>query len=270
MISSTALLRPLLAAAISLTGVAAPEQIHKTVGLPDTPDPLKGFVWHDGSFSPGVGTFGVTIRTSAPGVLGRGDVSLPERRHGPAGPSFPVWWVEEERGAILLRTEVCEVKRATPRGDGFIVAARARLTNTSDKDISTTLIVSITPEGPAGGPIHSLVFARHAFSIEGHPVLIAQSPSRGATLASGALEPRPFAPQADAAVQSATGGCRGEMLFDVALPAKGSVTLGFLCPVLPGRRAGEGGALQPDPGLEFYRGLNVDELFAEAEAAVAK
>ena len=270
MTSSTALLRPLVFAALSLTGIAATEQIHSMIGLPDTPDALKVFVEPGGRFSPGFGTFGVSFRVSEAAKLGRGDVALPEPRHGLATIGVPVWWVEEERGAILLRTEVCEVKRVTPRGDGFIVAARARLTNTSDKDISTTLIVSIMPEGPAGGPIHSLVFARHAFAIEGHPVLIAQSPSRGATLASGALEPRPFAPQADAAVQSATGGCRGAMLFDVALPAEGSVTLGFLCPVLAGRRAGEGGAVQPDPGLEFYRGLNVDELFAEAEAAVAK
>lgn len=259
---------PLLClAGFRVCAIAEPAENFTRVGLPQTPFPLKIFVEPGGSFSPGLGTFGVRLRTSEAVILGRGDVPMPEPRHGLAGAGLQVWWSEEGRGATLLRTEVCEVKRATPRGDCFIVAARARLTNTSDKDISTTLTVSISPEGPAGGPIHSLAFAQHAFSIEGHPVLIAQSPSRGATLASGALEARPFVPQQDAAVQSAEGTCRGEMFFDVTVQAKGSVTLGFLCPVLPGRRASEGGALQPDAGLDFYRGLNVDDIFAEAEAS---
>ena len=259
MTSCTALLRTLLVAALSLNGFATPEQIHNTVGAAGA---LKVFVEPGGSFSPGLGTFGVAFRMS--NFMAVAGSFTPEPR-SPSGTGSSVWWVEEQRGALLLRTEVCGVKRATLQGDAFVLAARARLTNTSGEAVSTTLSVSIAPEGPAGGPIHALAFARHAFSIEGHPVLIAQSASTGAILASGAFEPRPFLPQAEAAVTSEAGECRGEMLFDVKVPAKGSVTLGFLCPVLAGRIAGEGGPLQPDPGLEFYRGLNVDDIFAEAE-----
>ncbi len=279
MTNSRPLLRLLLIPALLVGALAEPAKIHHTIGLPDTPDALKVFVEPGGRFSPGFGTFGVTCHATGvgpipfnnPSMVRRADVPGPEPIRVLAGSDLLVAWIEDKRGEIHMRVEVCEVKRETPRGAGFIVAARVRLTNPKEYDVySTTLTVSITPEGPAGGPIHALAFSQHAFSIEGHPVLIAQSPSQGATLASWSFEPRPLMPQAEVAVTSMTGDCRGSMLFDVALPAKGSVTLGFLCPVLPGRRAGAGGALQPDPGLEFYRGLNVDELFAEAEAAVAK
>jgi hypothetical protein len=69
------------------------------------------------------------------------------------------------------------------------------------------------------------------------------------------------------------------------LKAGATTELGFVCPVLPGRRAvghqwdgtsplaqfdlnapnpAEGGELQPDPGLDYYRQIAVDTLFTEA------
>ncbi|MHC4435331.1 MAG: hypothetical protein ACYTBS_26155, partial [Planctomycetota bacterium] len=84
---------------------------------------------------------------------------------------------------------------------------------------------------------------------------------------------------------SPSGDCSGAMSFDLTLSPGRSRTLGFICPVLPGRRAvghkwdgvsdwaqfdlaelnpSSGGSLQPDPGLDYYRGLDISELFAEA------
>ena len=84
---------------------------------------------------------------------------------------------------------------------------------------------------------------------------------------------------------SLEGNCAGMLEFEVTLAPGESRTFDFICPVLPGRRAvrhqwdgvsewtqldlakpnpSRGGELQPDPGLAYYQGLNVDALFAEA------
>ena len=86
---------------------------------------------------------------------------------------------------------------------------------------------------------------------------------------------------------SSGGGCSGLMRYDLRLPAEGAYQLGFICPVLPGRRAAahqwdgkspwaqldeaalnpkSGGQLQPDPGIEYYRKLKSAQLFDQAEA----
>jgi hypothetical protein len=89
------------------------------------------------------------------------------------------------------------------------------------------------------------------------------------------------------AAESAEGHCSGALRFDLDLAAGKSRTLGFVCPVLAGRRAvghqwdgtsgwaqldlaepnpPEGGVLQTDAGLEYYRRATADALFKEAEA----
>ncbi len=86
---------------------------------------------------------------------------------------------------------------------------------------------------------------------------------------------------------SDSGNCSGSFRFDVELVAGSEATFGFVCPVLPGRRAArhrwtdlkmeamvdeaelnppEGGVLQPDFGTDFYRSLHPDSIFDEAES----
>jgi hypothetical protein len=76
----------------------------------------------------------------------------------------------------------------------------------------------------------------------------------------------------DRSAASATGDCSGALRFDLHLAAGASKSAGFICPVLPGRRAvghrwdgssawfqadlsqpnpAVGGILQPDPGLAY-------------------
>src|SRR6516164_6318711 len=77
----------------------------------------------------------------------------------------------------------------------------------------------------------------------------------------------------------------GPLVYDQELEPGGSVLYEFVCPVLPGRRASrhrwvdlgqeamvdgaplddKDGALQPYPGLDYYRGLDVTALFRQAE-----
>ncbi len=105
---------------------------------------------------------------------------------------------------------------------------------------------------PAEREVRALAFERHAFFLEGAPVLVADAPSRGAILAESALAPRPLTPQDTAHVTSTLGQCRGEMLYDVALAPGQSQTFGWLCP--------SGATVD----LDFCRALVVEELFAEA------
>jgi hypothetical protein len=84
------------------------------------------------------------------------------------------------------------------------------------------------------------------------------------------------------AARSPEGNCSGLLRFD----GLGGKTIGLVCPVLPGRRAArhqwdgksewaqldlavpnppDGGLLQPDPGVAFWRSLTADRIFVEAE-----
>ena len=160
------------------------------------------------------------------------------------------------QGAIA-RLELCCVDFPVGLGRETLMAARLRLMNSSRRPFHTTLAAALTPEGA----IHALAFDRHAFLIEGAPVLVADTPSRGAILAESPFAPRPLTPQDHAHVESVRGECRGEMLFDLALLPGQSQTLGFICPV----RFSTG----TEPDLDFYRTLSVDDLFTKAEKAAA-
>jgi hypothetical protein len=115
-----------------------------------------------------------------------------------------------------------------------------------------------------------------------------QEPSDAGVLATdtvGDLGSRGKMPKQKSAT-SKSGDCSGALCYDLILPAGSIKTLGFVCPVLPGRRAvghkwdgvsewaqfdlarlnpSSGGVLQVDPGLDYYRGLNIPSLFAEAK-----
>jgi hypothetical protein len=156
------------------------------------------------------------------------------------------------------RLECCCVKRPWGLQEITVAAARVFLVNSSDQPYSTNLSVLIAPEGA----LPALAFEQQAFFIEGEPILVAAAPSRGAILADAPFAPRPMTPQQMAHVESADGGCRGEMLYDLTVPAGQTQILGFICPVAPP----EGGKR---PDLDFYRSLSVDELFDQAAKETA-
>ncbi|MCX5684232.1 MAG: hypothetical protein NT049_11175, partial [Planctomycetota bacterium] len=85
--------------------------------------------------------------------------------------------------------------------------------------------------------------------------------------------------------ESPTGDCSGAIRYDLVVDK--IKQFHFICPVLPGRRAvahqwdgkspwaqadlakpnpAEGGILQPDPGLDYYRQLNAGSILEEAHA----
>jgi len=152
---------------------------------------------------------------------------------------------------VSVRLDLCLVSRPLGLRDVTLLAARVRLTNPTERPQTTALAVALSPERA----VRALSFERHAFFVEGAPVLVADAPSRGAILAESALAARPLTPQDTAQVTSTLGQCRGEMLFDVALAPGQTQTLGWLLPA---------GA---EVDLEFCRTLVIDELFAQAKEA---
>jgi len=269
-------------------------RIHIPIGIANTLDTLKTFVEAEGVFSPGVGTYGVyfwlwdpaTKKLTAPTMDGAACT------HGlpPGGHLIP--WSEWKAGDVVVRTEVCEVRRPSPAGDVFVVAARARLTNTGAAARQVSLYVALRGLGPAGFTVRKLAVsdAGDALVVDGHPALVSrEKPAAAGVVATdtvGDLATKGEMP-ADRSAASEVGDCSGALRFDVTVPPGGEQTIGLICPVLAGRRAvghqwdgtsewaqfdlakpnpEEGGTLQVDPGLDYYRGLEADTLFDEATA----
>jgi hypothetical protein len=267
---------------------------HLPIGIANTLDPLKTFVEAEGNFSPGFGSYGVYFwvwdaevkRLFSPTMDG-----VP-CEHGLRGNGHLIPWTQWQAGGAPVRTEVCEVKRASPTGDVFIVGARVRVTNPAQRPAKLALYVALRPLGAAGWDVNRLGFKERGdvLSVEGLPALIAEEPPTGCgAVASdsigewalqGGLPP-------EREVVSAGGDASGAMRFELRLQPGESRTIGLICPVLPGRRVlghqwdgksawaqfdearpnpTTGGLLQPNPGLEYYRQLKVEALFAEAEA----
>jgi hypothetical protein len=156
---------------------------------------------------------------------------------------------------VRARLEICCVKRELGLGVQSITLAAARLivSNGSDHPWSGSLSVEIAPDNA----IYALSVDRHAFFVEGRPVVVADTPSRGAILADAPFATRPLSPQQQAHVESSKGECRGEMIYDLTLNRGQNQTLGFLVPV----HVTKG----DEPNLDYYRGLSVGEIFEQAK-----
>jgi hypothetical protein len=291
----------LLLALLALAGCRAPRdrphdaaldprgRLHIPIGLPDTFDTLKTFVEAEGGFSPGVGSYGIsfwvfdreTRKLTAPTLPG---VAV---EHGLAPGGLLVPWSRWSAGAVEVRTEVCEVRRAA---DQFVAAARVTLSNRSARPVRLSFYAALRALGPAGWPVRRLEVADpgDALLADGHPALVsdirpsASGVAPGDTL--GGLARRGAVPEARSA-SSPDGDASGALRFDLDLPPGATRALGFIAPVLPGRRAvghawdgrgpevqhdlntpnpATGGALQRDAGLDAYRAMDADALFAEA------
>jgi hypothetical protein len=267
-------------------------EIHVPIGIPNAVDTLKTFVEAEGSFSPGFATYGICFwlydreskRLFAPTMQ---DVTSD---HGLAHTGLLIPWTTWQAGHVAVKTEVCQVERSSPKGTVQIVGARIRLANDGVAPASLLVVAALRPMGPAGGPVHRLAVGTDgdALLVEGHPALVANSTPQSAGVSANddvgrwASDGRiPAGRQAE----SATGDCSGALGFALKLAPQESKTLGFICPVLPGRRAvghewdgtsdwaqldlarpnpPQGGVLQPDLGLDFFRRISADALFSEA------
>jgi hypothetical protein len=270
-------------------------KIHIPIGIPNTLDTLKTFVEAEGNFSPGFGSYGIyfwiydkTTKTlTAPTMEG-----MP-CAHGLAKGGLLIPWARWNAGDIHVETEVCEVVRPSPAGDCFVAAARVYLTNTGRDMHDVSLIAALRPLGPAGFAVNDLKMdlPRRAMLVNGHPALLLSRVS-GAGVGGGVISYDTVAAVAqrgevprEMAAHSDTGDCSGAFgIYLNLIPGK-PVSVGFACPVLPGRRAvghrwdgksswaqldlndlnpKTGGVLQPDPGVEYFRALDADAFFEQA------
>lgn len=266
---------------------------HIPIGIANTLDTLKTFVEAEGSFSPGVGSYGIYfwLFDKSAGRLIAPTMDGVKCEHGLADGRYLIPFSKWPAGDITVKTEVCEVKRGSPKGEVFIVGSRVRLNNTGKEKREVALYVALRPLGPAGFDVKKLTVDKEgdALLVDGHPAIVTtQKPSKAGVLGSdtiGELALQGRMPKDESAV-SEEGNCSGALQFELTLGAGDGKTLDFVCPVLPGRRAvghqwdgvsewaqfdlaqlnpPAGGVLQPDAGLQYYRRLNVTELFNEAK-----
>jgi len=280
---------------VSFAGELDPRgEVHVPIGTANTVDSLKTFVEAEGNFSPGFATCGVYFwvydrdrrKLAAPTVNGV------ECDRGLAGTGYLIPRSRWSAGDVAVKTEVCQVERDSPAGRLQVVAARVHMTGGADAPRKVSLLTALRPLGAAGGPIRSLAVSDDgdALLIDGHPALVASRPASvaGVSAKDNVAEAAAAGEVPDdTRASSDTGDCSGALRFDLALGAGETATFGFLCPVLPGRRAvghdwdgtsgwaqldlaepdaAYGGVLQPDPGLDYYRGLGADTVFDEAHA----
>ena len=266
-------------------------RIHLPIGVANSVDTLKTFVEAEGNFSPGFGSYGVYFWLWDPqaGKLTAPTVDGVDCERGLGGIGYLTPWSAFGAGAIRIKTEVCEVRRPSPQGEVFVAAARAHLANAGQEKRSLALYVALRSLGPAGWPVRELAVSAEgdALLVDGHAAVVADQPPECAGVLStdsiGQLAAEGKIPTGQRAVSPA-GDCSGALRFELELAAGQTKTLGLVCPVLPGRRAvghqwdgkghaqgelarpnpAEGGRLQPDPGLAYYRRLDAAELFAEA------
>ncbi|MHC4352821.1 MAG: hypothetical protein ACYS0H_08880, partial [Planctomycetota bacterium] len=268
-------------------------KIHIPIGIANSLDTLKTFVEAEGNFSPGVGSYGIYfwVFDKKAGRLFAPTMDAVKCEHGLTGGRYLIPRSKWSAGEITVSSEVCQVKRNSSDGEIHVVGSRVTLENTGDQKGDILLFVALRPLGPAGFDVKKLSVCPEgdALLVDDCVAIVAdRQPSDSGVLATDtigdyALRGEMPGPKRAA---SASGDCSGSLRFDLTLSPGESKTLDFVCPVLPGRRAvghkwdgvskwaqfdlaelnpSSGGSLQPDPGLAYYRRLDVSKLFAEAE-----
>ena len=267
---------------------------HIPIGIANTVDTLKTFVEAEGCFSPGVGSYGIYFWVYDPRT---GKLTAPTMpgvpcKHGLTREGYLIPWSAWSAAGLNVKTEVCQVEMKTPKGRAHIVAARAHLTNTGQTQRKVFFYAALRGLGPAGWPVKHLAASEpgDALLVDGHPALIAGMKDAEAGVAAGDTVGKSAAQgklPPDKSARSDKGDCSGAIRVLVTVPAGKTVTLGFICPVLPGRRAvahdwdgrsgwaqldlakpnpPTGGLLQPDAPLDYYRKLDVNKMFDRARA----
>ena len=267
-------------------------KVHIPIGIANSVDTLKTFVEPEGCFSPGVGSYGVYfwVYDCSAGQLIAPTMPGVSCRYGLSAEGYLIPWSTWPAAKLSVRTEICHVEVPAPKGPGHVVAARAHLTNTGKTDIKVLFYAALRGLGPAGGPVKSLSAseAGDALLVDGRTAMAAAGHCWTAGVASDdtvALVAAKGKLPSDTSAKSDTGDCSGALRASLTVAAGKTVVLGFICPVLPGRRAAghewdgksgwaqldlagpnpqTGGVLQPDGGLDYYRKLDVDKLFDQA------
>jgi len=281
------------------TGLDPLGKVHIPIGIANTVDTLKTFVEAEGGFSPGVGSYGVYFWVYLPdgGARREGRLTAPTMpgvacRHGLAEGGLLIPWSAWSAGTVAVKTEICHVLRGAPAGAAHVVGARVHLTNTGKAARAVGLYAAIRALGPAGWPVKRIAVSDtgDALLVDGHTALVSAARPSAAGVSARDTVGR-FATAGDVPdrtdASSAEGDCSGALRIDLTLHPGRTQMLRFVCPVLPGRRAvghqwdgvskwaqldlarpnpPEGGLLQPDPGPAWYRGLDVDKLFAQGRA----
>lgn len=158
------------------------------------------------------------------------------------------------------RLETIRVRRPVGIYDAELLAVRLTITNRAAESRAVPVVLRLAAASLAAPTLRALAFERHAFFVEGQPILVADTPARGAILAESAFAARPLSPQNAAHVTSAAGECRGEMFLDLTLAPGQTQTVGFFAPS-PSADAPEVAVT-----LEFLRSLRIDEFFPAAAA----
>jgi hypothetical protein len=266
-------------------------RIHIPIGVPNTVDSLKTFVEAEGSFSPGVGSYGIYFwvwdenhgRLFAPTDPGVATI------HGLDTGGLLIPWSEWRFGMVLVRSEICQSEIDTPGGRAQIVAQRVRLLNEGGQSCRLKCYAVVRPLGPAGGPVRQINVAEQRFLlVDGHAALIGSADAQATGVGSqeeiielASHNELPLRSQ----FTSENGQGAGALRYNLVLNPGQAQRLNFICPVHPGRAvqghrwdgvspwaqydlnppwATTGGRLQPDPGLGFYRRLRADDLFDQA------
>jgi hypothetical protein len=156
------------------------------------------------------------------------------------------------------------------------------LENSGGQARKISLYAALRPLGPAGGPVRQLSVSEDGTSllVDSHSALVPNRKPAAVGVAPrdavGELAMKGELPTEKMA-RSETGDCSGALRFDLTIAPGEGETVSFLCPVLPGRRAvrhqwdgtstwaqldlaapnpKEGGVLQPDPGLAYYKSVD--------------
>ncbi len=267
-------------------------EIHVPIGIVNTLDSLKTFVEAEGNFSPGFATYGIYFWIYDPGTrkLTAPTMDGVACDRGLSGTGYLIPWSQWSAEKVTVRTEVCQIERKCPTGAVQVVGARAHVTNTSQAATSVTLFVALRPLGAAGGVVKELTVGKSgdALLVDGHSSLVAETTPDAVGVSGednvGETASKGRTP-ANTVAKSASGDCSGAMRFDLRIDPGQTKTVGFLCPVFAGRRAvghdwdgtsewaqldlaepnpPKGGVLQPDPGVEYYREIKVNEVFDQA------
>ena len=267
-------------------------KVHIPIGSANALDTLKTFVEAEGNFSPGFGSYGIYFWIFDPhsGKLTAPTMEHVRTSHGlnPHGRLIP--WVLWNAGEVEVRTEVCQVSHNAPDGEAFIVGSRIQVKNIGNGSHDVVVYAALRPLGPAGFDVNHLEVSDKgdALLVNHRTALLAEAPaSKAGVSASDTIGRFALAGHlpSDNSARSASGDCSGALTFDFTLGAGETKSMGFICPVLPGRHAARhnwvgskagamvdvailnaetGGILQPDLGLSTYRSLRSEDIFRKA------
>lgn len=261
---------------------------HLFIGLPNTLDPLKTVVESEGIFSPGLNTFGVYFWLYADNKLYT-PTELPCDK-GLTGKGILIPWVSWNAGAIKFKEEICEVGLPYNNDTAFVTSVRISLQNTSPEPKTCSFIAAVRSLGPAGGKIRSMSLPdNRTILVNGYTALCSSIPAdfygASSTDSIGVKANLNSVPTMTN-VTSNEGTCSGALKFTINLQPGEKKIFAFNCPVLAGQKVGHhawvsaggfykdtatlhpnsSGDPQPDPGIDYYKNLQSDKLFATADS----